>query len=124
MRDVEDADGLIEEVPQDDRPAAAALMNLLRITHARAYQPARIWECPTLGRRLQQCRTTLSAVELRCTQLGVGLTALNAQGYLALTDAIEGDHHAHQRATAAREVAGRRGWTREPQARRCTRRLR
>jgi LuxR family maltose regulon positive regulatory protein len=64
-----------------------------------------------------RARVTLSTVEFRCTELGVGLTSLSAQGYLALLDAIEGDHRrAHQRATAARVLAGRRGWTREPQA--------
>ena len=150
MRDVQDAGALIDEVPREDRPAAAALINLLRITYARSYRPARLLHlCTDLLGDLDQvsrrhmparehyrliatnnlgvaqlwggdfgaARTTLSAVEFRCTPLGVGLTALSAQGYLALIDAIEGDHQrAHRRATAARDVAGRRGWTREPQA--------
>ncbi len=149
-RDVEDAGALIADLRPDDRPAAGALLDLLRLVHARICEPAHMLTRATtllrdldeVSRRrmptreiyrliatnnlgvgqfwegdLPRARATLATAEFRCGRLGLGLTGLSAQGYLAMIDAIEGDHQrAHQRATAAREVAGRRGWTREPQA--------
>ena len=85
---------------------------LYRVIAANNLGVGQVWAGDFSGARI-----TLSTVEFRCAELGVGLTALSAQGYLALLDAIEGDpRRAHQRATAARVLAGRRGWTREPQA--------
>lgn len=150
LRDVEDAEEMLDEMREADRPAATALMMLLRVSHARVFEPARLLSLSTslltdldlTSRRhlrarehyrviatnnqgvaqiwagnFADARATLTGVESRCGELGIGLTALSAQGHLAIIDAIEGRYDAAQRqATAARDMAQRSGWTREPQA--------
>jgi len=62
-------------------------------------------------------RANLSTVQARCAELGVGMTELSAQAYLALLDTIHGRlPDAHRRAGAAQEIVDRRGWASEPQA--------
>jgi LuxR family maltose regulon positive regulatory protein len=66
---------------------------------------------------LAAARSTLSTVESRAQAFGLGLVELSAQAHLAMLDAILGRvASAERRARAARTVAERRGWAREPQA--------
>ena len=66
---------------------------------------------------LAAAHSNLSTVQVRCAELGVGMTEVSAKAYLALLDAIHGRlPDAHRRAVAARDIVDRRGWASEPQA--------
>ena len=67
--------------------------------------------------RLDEAESNLRALQARCRELGIGVTELSVHGHLALLDVIHGRlPAAAQRAEAALDLAGRRGWTAEPQA--------
>ena len=66
--------------------------------------------------RFDEAETNLRTVQTRCRELSIGLTELSVHGHLALLDVIHGRlPAAAQRADAALDLAGRRGWTAEPQ---------
>ena len=65
----------------------------------------------------ESAEATLSAVRVRCQELGLGLTELSANAHLALLDVIRGRlPEAYRRASAAQDIARRSGWIGEPQA--------
>ena len=67
--------------------------------------------------QLTDAQETLSIIQTRSHELGLGLTEMTAQAHLALLDVIHGRlPQAHRRAGATRDVADRRGWASEPQA--------
>lgn len=149
IRDTNAAADLLADLPCDDRPAADALIALLRVSHSRIRNPALTAESaahllqllddpacrlPTTQQHriiatnnlavgqlwngeLDAAEATLTAVQIRCHEQGLGLTELNANAHLALIDVIHGRlSDAYSRATAAQDVANRRGWAGEPQA--------
>ena len=66
---------------------------------------------------LAAAATNLSAVQTRCTDLGLGFLELSAQAHLALLDAIRGElPDAAHRAGRWRRIAESRGWAGEPHA--------
>ena len=67
--------------------------------------------------QLDAAEATLTTVQIRCQDYGLGLTELSAQAHLALLDVINGRlHQARRRAGAAQDLAVQRGWTAQPQA--------
>ena len=66
--------------------------------------------------QLTEAQETLTTIQTRSRELGLGLTEMSAQAHLALLDVIHGHlPDAYRRSSAAGALAERRGWTSEPQ---------
>ena len=66
--------------------------------------------------KFEEAEDSLTSVQLRCHELGFGLTELSADAHLALLDVIHGRlPEARRRALSAQGVAIRRSWIGEPQ---------
>ena len=66
---------------------------------------------------LEQAESTLTLLQTRCADAGLGLVELSVQAHLALLDAMYGRFpDAARRVEAGRRIAERRGWSSEPQA--------
>ena len=66
---------------------------------------------------VDEAEANLHRADAQCRLLGLGLTGLSVQAHLALLDVMHGRlPDAFRRASAARRIAERRGWTSEPQA--------
>ena len=112
--------------PADTENAAAKQLRLLEVTteqrhptteHHRVIATNNLAVGQFWAGRLEDAATNLRAVQLRCRELGIGLTELSVHGHLALLDVVHGRlPAAAERTEGALDLADRRGWTAEPQA--------
>ena len=66
---------------------------------------------------LETAEATLNTVQIRCRENGLGLTELSAQAHLSLLDVVHGRlTEARRRVSEGQDLAGRCGWTSQPQA--------
>jgi LuxR family maltose regulon positive regulatory protein len=99
---------LLDRVPRQQLPTVEQY-RILAATNAAVGQ---LWSGELAG-----AAANLHTVDAQCRLLGLGLTQLSVQAHLALLEVIHGRlPDAYRRASAARQIAERRGWTCEPQA--------
>ena len=99
---------LLDQVPRRELPA---------VEHYRVFAATNAAVGDLWSGDLNGAEAELHAVAAQCRLLGLGLTNLAVEAHLALLDVIFGRlPEAYRRASAAREIAQRRGWGSEPQA--------